>query len=570
MSDRALSYWHQVGTTPLIGHPIDVQLREICSRQPDHEAIVSVAQGRRLTYAALDAAVDEVARGLLGLGIARGDRVGIWSTDNVEWTLVQLATARIGAILVTINPANRIAELAHVLRLARVQALITIPGYRASEYLEMVCQLCPEAYECSPQEFHSPQFESLRHLVVFDPDAPDDPLRPARAFRLWSELIAAGESLEDDATATRGATLDADDPINIQFTSGTTGFPKAVVLTHHNILNNAYAVGEIMGLTPDDRLCVPVPFYHCFGMVVSTLACLARGATIVIPSAHFDPGAALATVRDERCTALHGVPTMFIAELDHPDFDPAAVSTLRTGIIGGAPCPPPLLRRIMEDMGCRGILIAYGQTESSPVTHITRVDSTFEQRTETVGMPLPHQESKVVDPDTGCTVPFGETGEVCFRGYHVMRGYFDQDDATRAVVDPAGWLHSGDLGIMDRDGSLRIVGRLKDMIIRGGENIYPAEIEAFYHQHPKVAAVAVFGVPHPTYGEDVWMWAKLRPGEIADEEELREYASDRLAHFKVPGHIRIVDAFPMTATGKIRKQSIREIVANEEGTLACS
>ncbi len=557
------SYWHQVGATPLLGHTIDAHFRAIAARFPGHEAVVSVAQSRRLSYAGLDAAVEAVARGLLAIGIGRGDRVGIWSTSNIEWVLLQLGTARIGAVLVNLNTALRIAELEHALRLARVQTLIMIPSFRSSDYTRIVCELCPEARDLAPGEFRSARFESLRNLIVFDPTAPNDTARPARAFLTWPDLVAAGASLLADATTVRGAELDVDDPVNIQFTSGTTGFPKAVVLTHHNILNNAYAIGEALRFTAADRLCVPVPFYHCFGMVVSNLVCLAHGATIVIPAPYFDAGATFAAIRDERCTAVHGVPTMFIAELEHEDFAARDLSTLRTGIIAGAPCPPALMRRIIGDMGCRDIRIAYGQTESSPVTHLTRADASFGDRIETVGMNLPHQETKIVDPETGATVPFGVPGEVCFRGYHVMRGYFEQDDATAEAIDEAHWLHSGDLGVMADDGSLRIVGRLKDMIIRGGENIYPAEIEAYYHRHPKVSEVAVFGVPDERMGEEVWMWVKPQPGVTIDQEELRDFGHEGLSRFKVPAVVQSVDEFPMTPSGKIRKHRIREMVMEQ-------
>jgi fatty-acyl-CoA synthase len=359
----------------------------------------------------------------------------------------------------------------------------------------------------------------------------------------------------------RAVSLDPDDPINIQFTSGTTGLPKAVLLTHHNILNNGYFIGRVMDFSPEDRLCVPVPFYHCFGMVVSNLACLTHGAAIVIPAPHFEAGATLSAIQDERCTAVHGVPTMFIAELERPDFQVYDLSSLRTGIMAGAPCPPELVRRVMEVMGCRDILIGYGQTETSPVTHLTRPGDPIQKRVRTVGTNLPHQEVKVVDTATGRTLPIGESGEICFRGYHVMRGYYGQAEATAEVLDRAGWLHSGDLGALDEDGYLAITGRLKDMIIRGGENIYPAEIEAFYYEYPEVAEVAVFGVPDPKMGEEVGAWIRLREGAEADADQLKDYARSQIAHYKVPRYLWIVGEFPMTATGKIQKFRIRQIVA---------
>ncbi len=377
----------------------------------------------------------------------------------------------------------------------------------------------------------------------------------------WSEVLSHSEQITDEELATRAAMLDPDDPINIQFTSGTTGFPKAVVLTHHNILNNAYFAAKIMRLSAEDRLCVAVPFYHCFGMVVANLVCITVGATIVIPSEYFDPTPTLAAIDQERCTAVHGVPTMFIAELEHPDFHRFDHSTLRTGIMAGAPCPPELVRRVMEDMGCKEILIGYGETEASPITHLTRPDDSIERRIGTVGTNLPHQECKVIDVQTGAVLPRGRQGEVCFRGYHVMRGYYGQEDATHEAIDEAGWLHSGDLGVLDDDGYLRITGRLKDMIIRGGENIYPVEIENFYFTHPKVADIAVFGVPDEKMGEEVGAWIKLHEGVDAHPEEFREHAKGKISHFKIPRYVWIVEEFPLTVTGKIQKFKIREIVS---------
>lgn len=557
------SYVHVGGETPLLGVPIAEHLRAVAERFPDRDAVVSIPQGARLTYGALMECVDDLARAMLAIGIDGGHRVGIWATDQIEWILVQLATARVGAVLVNINPANRARELAHSLQAARVQTLFLMPAFRTSHYAEMVSELCPETDSCEPGALVCEAAPDLHNLVLFDPESPESVERPGRAFYTWPEILALGEQVSQDALERHGATLQADDPINIQFTSGTTGFPKPVVLTHHNILNNARFTGEIMGFTEDDRLCVPVPFYHCFGMVVSTLTCLSHGAAIVIPAQHFDAGATLAAIESERCTAVHGVPTMFVAELECPDFERYDLGSLRTGIMAGAPCPPELLRRVQEEMGCRDILIGYGQTEASPITHLTRPKDSLERRTQTVGTNLPHQEAKVVDPTTGVLLPVGEQGEVCFRGYHVMRGYFDQPEATHAAIDDAGWLHSGDLGVLDPDGYLRITGRLKDMIIRGGENIYPAEIEAFLFEHPAVAQVAVFGVPDERTGEEVCAWVQLQEGETVDATELRTFAREGLAHFKVPRHLRIVTQFPMTITGKIQKFRMSETMARE-------
>jgi len=547
---RRVSYCHVGGTTPLVGVPIHDYLADVARRFPERDAVVSVPQGIRLTYEGFFREVARLAKGLIALGVGRGDRVGIWATDNVEWVLLQIATAQVGAVLVNINPANKSAELEHALRAARVQTLFLMPEFRASHYAEIVQSL--------PRE----RVPELKHLVIFDPAGPA--ARPSASFLTWEEAMGRGEEEVTDAVLEeRAATLDADDPINIQFTSGTTGAPKPVVLTHMNILNNGRFAGEVLGFTEKDRLCVPVPFYHCFGMVVSNLACLTRGAAIVIPAPHFEAGATLAAIEKERCTAVHGVPTMFVAELERPDFKEFDLGSLRTGIMAGAPCPPELVRRVIEEMGCKELLIGYGQTEASPITHLTRADDSFERRVETVGTNLPHQEVKVVDPKSGAILPVGEQGEVCFRGYHVMRGYFGQEEATRKAIDAAGWLRSGDLGVMDADGYLRITGRLKDMIVRGGEKIYPAEIEAWLVRHPKVAQAAVFGVADPKWGEEVGAWVQLHEGQTLSVEELRAYAKEGLAHYKIPRYLRIVGEFPLTVTGKIQKFRIREIVEGE-------
>lgn len=557
------SYRHQGDTTPLIGKTIGQFFREIANQYPEHEAVVCIPQKVRLSYSALHEQVRQLAKGLLGLGITQGDRVAIWSTNNLEWLLLQLATAYVGAVLVNINPGYRPRGLKHSLERAGVQTLLLIPSFKTSNYVDMVCELCPEARIGPPEKFHSAELPELRHVIIYDPDHVSKTQRPQPGFFTWPELMEGGQRIADEELDSRAATLDPDDPINIQFTSGTTGFPKAVLLTHHNILNNAYFSAKIMRLTAEDRLCVAVPFYHCFGMVVANLVCMTVGATIVIPSESFDATPTLAAIDQEHCTAVHGVPTMFIAELEHPDFKKFDHSSLRTGIMAGAPCPPELVRRVMEDMGCKEILIGYGQTEASPITHLTRPDDSFDRRVGTVGTNLPHQEVKITDVHTGALLPIGQQGEVCFRGYHVMRGYYGQEEATRKAIDDAGWLHSGDLGIMDEDGYLRITGRLKDMIIRGGENIYPAEIEAFYFEHPKVAQIAVFGVPNEKMGEEVGAWIKLHEGMEGTPEEFREYAKGNIPHFMIPRYVWIVDEFPMTVTGKIQKYRIREIVEGQ-------
>ena len=560
-SAQPCSYVHRGGDISLLGVTIWNAFEKTVVANPESEALVSIPQGRRFTYAKFHEEVTKLAKGLMALNLKPGDRVGIWSTNNFEWVFLQIATARIGAILVNINPAYPAEELHQALLRAHVQVLFLIPAFRTSHYVTMVCELCPEVRESAPEKLSCSRLPDLHSVVVYDPADVKWTTRPEIGFLTWNDVIGKGADVSDEALSARDATLDPDDPINIQFTSGTTGSPKAVLLTHHNILNNGYFIARIMHLGVKDRLCVPVPFYHCFGMVVANLACVASGATIVIPADHFDPGAILAAVEKERCTALYGVPTMFIAELEHPHFRRFNLSSLRTGIMAGAPCPPELVRRVIEDMGCREILIGYGQTEASPITHLTRPEDSFERRVETVGTNLPHQEVKVIDVRTGCIVPTHQQGEVCFRGYHVMRGYYGQEDATREAIDEAGWLHSGDLGVLDEDGYLRITGRLKDMIIRGGENIYPAEIEAFYFRHPKVAEIAVFGLPDSKMGEEVAAWIQLRQGKEAEPEEFRVYAKGHMAHYKIPRYVWIVKHFPLTVTGKIQKFRMREIAS---------
>ena len=560
------SYFHRGGARPLSGDTIAEHFTAIAARYPDNESIVSIPQGRRLTYAELARETDRLARALLALGFAKGERIGVWATSNIEWLVLQMATARIGAILVNINPANRPRELAHALTRSRVQGLFTMPAFRASNYVDMLVELMPELTRPpAGADLAIEDFPDLRRIVVYDPDAPEDTARPHPGFTVWSEFTAGAETVDPARLDEIGATLDADDPINIQYTSGTTGFPKAVLLTHHNILNNALFSAEAMHFEAGDRLCVPVPFYHCFGMVLANLLCLSVGACIVVPAPHFDPLATLEALQDECCTALHGVPTMFIAQLEHNEFERFDLSRLRTGIMAGAPCPEALMKRVMGDMHCPEILIGYGQTEASPLTHLTTREDTIERRTTTVGRNLPHQEVKVIDTETGRTVALGETGEICFRGYHVMLGYFGDEDATSGALDAAGWLHSGDLGDMDADGYIRITGRRKDMIIRGGENIYPKEIEDLLFTHPKVAQVAVFGVPDTFYGEEIVAWIQLHAGASATEDEMREFCKSHLAHFKTPRHIRFVDDFPMTVTGKLQKFRMREIAAEELG-----
>jgi fatty-acyl-CoA synthase len=556
------SYCHRGGDMPLLGATIPEHFAGVVAAHGQREAVVSLPQQRRLTYAQLAGAIDRLARGLLGLGFGRGDRIGIWATNNIEWLLLQMATARIGSVLVNINPAYRVHELEYSLQRSEVQGLFLIPRFRSSDYVAMLCEMMPELRTGGP-ELKSVALPLLRRAVLYDPPQPEQTARPHPGFTLWQEVLAAGESVSPRQLDAVTAALDRDDPVNIQYTSGTTGFPKAVVLTHHNILNNAFFAARAMHFTEHDRLAVPVPFYHCFGMVLANLLCLAVGACEVIACEHFSAEAVLQAVHQERCTAIHGVPTMFIAELEHPRFREFDLTCLRTGIMAGAPCPPALMKRVMEEMHCAEMLIGYGETEASPLTHLTSRDDSFQRRTESVGTNLPHQEVKVVDVESGQTVPCGSVGELCFRGHHVMRGYYGDEAATRKAIDAAGWLHSGDLGTMDEDGYARITGRLKDMIIRGGEKIFPAEIEEFLFTHPKVAQVAVFGVPDPFYGEEVMAWIQLRAGQSATEAEFRAYCQGQIAHFKIPKYIRFVTEFPTTVTGKLQKFRMQEIAREQ-------
>lgn len=559
MSGDLRSYYHRGGEPPLLGRTIPEQFLLIAEKFPSREAIVSVHQARRLAYADLSASIDRLARGLIGMGVRKGDRVGIWATNNVEWLLLQMATARIGAILVTLNPAYRLRELSYALQRSEVNVLFSIPLFKTSDYIGMLVELIPELTEPASSGLRNKDFPHLREVVLYDPASPSQTSRTFPGISLWQEVLLAAEDVPADALREATAALDIDDTINIQYTSGTTGFPKAVMLSHHNILNNAYFSALAMGFTQHDRLCVPVPFYHCFGMVLANLLCLSVGASIVLPSEYFDPLAVLSAVEKERCTALHGVPTMFIKLLEHPRFADFNLSGLRTGIMAGAPCPPALMKRVINDMACREILIGYGETEASPITHLTSREDDLVHRTETVGRNLQHQEVKVIDPSNGKTMPINEVGEICFRGYHIMRGYYGDPHATEKTIDQNGWLRSGDLGSMDEEGYLRITGRLKEMIIRGGENIYPREIEDFLFTHPAVAEVVVFGIPDELYGEEVMAWIKLHAGSFATTEEIREFCKGKIAHFKVPRHIWFVDEFPMTVTGKVQRFRMREI-----------
>jgi fatty-acyl-CoA synthase len=534
----SLSYANGMGDVPLLGETIGENLRRTVQRFPDCDALVVGHQNFRATYRQLWDATTRVARGLLVHGVQAGDRVGIWSPNRFEWVVVQYATARIGAILVNINPAYKSTELEFVLNQAGVSVLLLALRFRQTAYVPLLEEVRPRC-------------PALRCAFVLDDD--------------WNALQAAGESVSESALAEREAKLQFDDAINIQYTSGTTGFPKGATLSHHNILNNGYFVGRQLGYTEADRVCIPVPFYHCFGMVLANLACTSHGACLVVPSESFDPLAVLETVQAERCTSLYGVPTMFIAELDHPRFGEFDVSSLRTGIMSGAPCPIEVIKSVVTRLHLPEILIGYGMTETSPVSTMTARDDTLAHRVGTVGRVLPHLEIKIVDATTGAIVPRGTTGEFCTRGYSVMLGYWENETATCAAIDSARWMHSGDLATMADDGSVNIVGRLKDLIIRGGENISPRAIEEFLHTHPSVSQAQVIGVPSAKYGEEVMAWVQPKPGTILTVDELTQFCAGRIATFKIPRYWKMVDAFPMTVTGKVQKFRMREIAVQELG-----
>ncbi|MBV2355709.1 AMP-binding protein [Streptomyces sp. J2-1] len=527
------SYAHGTGTTALLGDTIGANLSRTAARWPDREALVDVPTGRRWTYARFAADIDRLACALLASGIAKGDRVGVWAVNCAEWVLVQYATARVGAVLVNINPAYRTHEVEYVLNQAGVTLLFASPHHKSSDYRAMVEEVrgrCPE----------------LRETVYFgDPG--------------WAALLDRARPEHEDELRARQAELSCDDPINIQYTSGTTGFPKGATLSHHNILNNGYFVGELVAYTEQDRICVPVPFYHCFGMVMGNLAATSHGACMVIPAPSFDPTATLEAVQAERCTSLYGVPTMFIAELNLPGFASYDLSTLRTGIMAGSPCPVEVMKRVVAEMHMAEVSICYGMTETAPVSLQTRIDDDLEHRTGTVGRVLPHLEAKVVDPATGVTVERGTAGELCTRGYSVMLGYWDEPEKTAEAVDTGRWMHTGDLAVMREDGYVEIVGRIKDMIIRGGENVYPREIEEFLYGHPGIRDVQVVGVPHERYGEEVLACVvphdPAAPPTLAD---VQEFCRGRLAHYKVPSRVEILDGFPMTVSGKVRKVELRQ------------
>jgi fatty-acyl-CoA synthase len=527
-----VSYVSGTSDKPLLGDTIGDDFDRTVAAHGDRDALVDRATGRRWTYTELAEEVDTIALALLDLGVEKGDRVGIWAPNCAEWTFTQYATAKIGAILVNINPAYRVHELKYVLNQAGIGTLVAAKSFKTSDYAAMIEEVRPEC----------PQLTNV--LLIGSPD--------------WTALQAVGRGGSRAGLAEIQSTLSADDPINIQYTSGTTGFPKGATLSHHNILNNGYFVGELCGYTEADRICIPVPFYHCFGMVMGNLAATSHGACMVIPAPAFDPKATLAAVAEEKVTSLYGVPTMFIAELADPTFDDHDLSSLRTGIMAGSPCPVEVMKQVIERMGMSEVTICYGMTETSPVSTQTRADDTVDRRVSTVGRVHPHLEVKVVDPETGQTVSRGTPGEFCTRGYSVMLGYWEQPDKTAEAIDAARWMHTGDLAVMDDEGYLNITGRIKDMVIRGGENVYPREIEEFLYTHPDVQDAQVIGVPDEKYGEELMVWVKMRAGATPlTAESLRAFCTGKLAHYKIPRYVHIVDEFPMTVTGKIRKVEMR-------------
>jgi fatty-acyl-CoA synthase len=532
------SYVHGASEIPLLGETIGDNLRRTVERFPEREALVVRSQKYRASYRELWEQTTALAKALLARGVEKGDRVGIWSPNRFEWVVTQYATARIGAILVNVNPAYKARELEYALNQSAVRMLLLSRGFRTTDYREILGEV-------------RARVPALEQVVVIDDD--------------WGHLLSSASGAGDDALAAREKSLSFDEPINIQYTSGTTGAPKGATLSHHNILNNGYLIGEIMAYTEKDRIAVPVPFYHCFGMVIGNLGAMSHGSCVLVPGEAFDAGDTLATISEERASSIYGVPTMFIAMLGHPNFGKIDFSCLRTGVMAGSPCPVEVMKQVREKMNVRDITICYGMTETSPVSTQTRMDDAVEKRVATVGRVHPHAEIKIVDPATGAVVPRGTAGELCARGYCVMLGYWNDEAATKKAIDPAGWMHTGDLAAMDEDGYVKIVGRIKDMIIRGGDNVYPREVEEYLYTHPKVEDAQVIGVPSATYGEEVMAWIKPKAGEALDENELAEFCRGKIATYKIPRYWKLVDAFPMTVTGKIQKFRMREISIAELG-----
>jgi len=554
-----LSYGQGLGTSPLSGLTVGELLDRTAARFPQNPALIVRHQNKRYTYQEFLREVERAARGLLRLGIQKGERVGIWSTNYAEWVITQFAVAKIGAILVNLNPAYGTVEFEHALQQSGCSTLLMTQGFRKSDYRSVLFEICPEAAHSVPGSLQSDKLPHLRNLIfIGDSPAPSSMLP-------WNDLLQMGDNLPVEALAARAATLEFDDPINIQYTSGTTGIPKGALLSHHNIVNNGLLIGQGMRFSDRDKLCIPVPFYHCFGMILGNMVCVAHGAAMVIPAHYFDALATLQAISEERCTAVHGVPTMFIAELEHPRFREFDLTSLRTGIMAGSPCPINIMRRVVDEMHCSELTIVYGLTETSPGITQTTPDDPLELRVTTVGKPMAHTEIKIVHTRTGRIVPRGTPGELCARGYAVMKGYYQNPEATRQTLDADGWLHSGDLATMNDNDYFKITGRSKDLIIRGGENIYPRDIEEFLYTHPAISEVQVIGIPDRKYGEQVMAWVKLKPGSTSSTEAIREFCKGRIAHFKIPRYVKFVDAFPITINGKTQKYKMREISIKEMG-----
>ena len=560
MTEIAESYVCGISDAPLLGETIGRSLDKAVRRWGDREALVSPSHGVRWSWTEFAERVDALAAGLLALGLDRGERIGIWSLNRPEWTLTQFAAAKAGLILVTINPAYRLSELEFALHKVGCAAIVTATAFKTSNYIEMLNTLLPELATSAPGDLHAARLPQLRAVIQIG-----GPLSPGTIP--FDAVASMGGDRHRDQLKTLGDSLQFDDPVNIQFTSGTTGSPKGVTLTHHNILNNGYFVGRAMRLTEQDRICIPVPLYHCFGMVMGNLASVTSGATMVYPGEGFDPLATLTTVAQEKCTTLYGVPTMFIAELDHPEFAKFDLSSLRTGIMAGAPCPIEVMRRVNEHMNMRDVTIAYGMTETSPVSFQSATDDPLERRVSTVGRIHPHVEVKVIDLE-GRIVPRGARGELCTRGYSVMLGYWDEAEKTKDVLDANGWMHTGDIAVIDAEGYCNITGRIKDMVIRGGENLYPREIEEFLYRHPKIQDVQIFGVADDRYGEELCAWVRTRAGETLTVDEIRAFCQGQIAHNKIPRYVEFVDEFPMTVTGKVQKFLMRETVEQKLGLKA--
>jgi fatty-acyl-CoA synthase len=560
LSGDSLSYVHGACDVPLIGETIGDLLDRVTEKIPDNEALVSCHQGLRYTYRQLQAACDLLARGLMACGIQKGERVGIWSPNYAEWVITQFATAKIGAILVNVNPAYRVHELEYALRQSGCRALIIAPPYKTTDFAALLREVCPELEDSAPGQLSAARLPQLRTVIALGAQS-------VGGANTWQQVMAMAHEVSPDLLAARQRSLNFDDAINIQYTSGTTGLPKGATLSHHSILNNGFFIGQRMRFTERDRLCIPVPFYHCFGMVLGNLACVTHGATMVLPAEVFDPRKTLEAVAVERCSALHGVPTMFIAELGLPDFDNHDLSSLRTGIMAGSPCPVDVMKQVRTKMGMEEITICYGMTETSPVSFQTMTTDSIEKQVSTVGRVHPHVECKIINPESGAVVPRGEPGELLSRGYIVMLGYWEDPAATAQAVDSARWMHTGDLATMDIEGYVTIVGRSKDMIIRGGENVYPREVEEFLYGHPQIQDVQVIGVPDEKYGEEVMAWVILKPGQTTTADELTDYCRGKIAHYKVPRYWRMTDQFPMTVSGKVQKYKLREMALLQEPKL---